>query len=129
MTAEPMEKILSEAFGVTSEYKMEVHGNRPGDIAARKKRAGDLVPEREGVIIGRELRDGDKVPCREGDIIAGVCRKGETQREMYLRMEFDRTLNRVITQMIESYHLDPASACRIINHIKGKTSASPEPCP
>lgn len=82
--------------------EMIVHGNRPGDIAARQKKLAETLPEKPGIIAGRELRLGDKVPCRDGDIIAGVCKSGQTaaDAEKARKLEIqNKFLDAVLTEL------------------------------
>lgn len=112
-------------------YTMQVHGNRPGDIAARAQRPGDRAMDnpRPGDIAAQTARPGDIVPCRRGDIIMGICGPNQTAASA----ETSRMLNEVLSSIKERIeeHTRQANSCLDRNRVALQQGSIPqklEPC-
>lgn len=100
-----------------SQQTEQPRGYRSPDVIEldeQRTKLANKLPETAGTIAGRELRPGDKVPCRDGDIAAGVCKTGQTAKDVEIIRDGKAALLNVeanfaksIRESIEEYKAKP----------------------
>jgi hypothetical protein len=120
-------KDIESIVGKSQPYEMPIYGNRAGDNAARQPKLGNALPGKPGVSAGNDQRVGDQVPCRDGDIIAGVCKTGQTARDVEMARQADISMKFMMASMNAMRENATKQLCLAIQASKPSTELAP--CP